>query len=239
MGHTHRRQGEGLTHHVMARGNNRQPIFDDDRDRRSFLGLVDRVRDNSSWRIHAWCLMTNHVHILLTTDRPTLSAGLRDILGLYTRRYNHFHERSGHLFGARFRSVLVESDEQFFATVRYVNRNPVRAGLVERPDHHPWSGYALRSVPRPPVILDEQTVLERLHPVSSIAVRRLHALVCGCVPPGRAGTSRPSVQSLVQALGSSRGADAAVRLGHSRREVAATLGLSVDGLRRLRERLMT
>ena len=81
MGRRHRAQNGGLTHHVMARGNNRRSIFSNDLDRLSFLGLVERTRQDRDWRIHAWCLMTNHVHLLLTTEHADLSAGLRDILG--------------------------------------------------------------------------------------------------------------------------------------------------------------
>lgn len=170
--------------------------------------------------------MTNHIHLLVTTDEPTLSDGLRDILGLYARRYNHFHDRTGHLFSARFRSVTVTTDEQFLTAVRYVNRNPVRAGMIEHPEHYPWSGYGLRMLPRPPVRVDEAEVLGRLHPLRDIAERQLHSLVHGEVAPARAGNHRPTVGTLAQAMGRDGAASAAVAAGYRHREVAATLGVS-------------
>ncbi len=228
MGRTPRPDGAGLTHHVMTRGNNRQPIFDGDLDRRSFLALVEETRERRDWRIHAWCLMTNHVHLLITTDRPTLSDGLRDILGTYARRHNHFHERTGHLFSGRFRSVPVTSDEQFLTVVRYVNRNPVGAGMVDRPEHYPWSGYGSRGSVHPPITIDEADLLRRFHPVRTIAERQMHALVQSEPWPTRAGRHQPAIGTLLQAMGPKRGVTAAVSAGHRRSEIAATLGRSVS-----------
>jgi len=221
----------------MARGNNRQAIFGNDLEARSFLGLVEDVRHHHGWTIHAWCLMPNHVHLLLTTEFPNLSQGVRDILGRYARRYNHFHERTGHLFSARFKSVTVVSDRQFLTTFRYVNRNPVRAGLASAPDLYPWTGFALRRSPRPPVALDEASVLEMLHPLPAIAEQQLRHLVHDETAPGRAEAAVPSIPILIQALGMDHGVAAALALGYRQRAIAAAIGLSESALsRRLRRR---
>lgn len=231
MGRPPRPQGEGLTYHVTARGNDRQPIFDDDRDRLSFLGLVEDTRQRRRWRVHAWCLMTNHFHLLLSTYQADISAGVRDVLGRYVRRYNHFHGRTGHLFGRRFHSVLVTTDEQFLMTVRYVNRNPVRAGLAPRPGHYAWSGYARRGMRHPLVTVEDADLLERLHPVRTIAERQLRELVDDDTPP-RIQAPTPAVATLIQALGPTAGTRAAVRQGYPRRDIATVRGISTRTLQR-------
>ncbi len=240
MGRAPRLPVDGLTYHVTARGNNRQPIFNTELDRTSFLALVEETRARRGWRIPAWCLMTNHIHLLITTETFDVSAGLRDILGRYARRYNHFHERTGHLFGHRFHSVPVTSDEQFFATVRYVNRNPVRASIVDDPAHYPWSSYAQRGTLRPPITVDETTILKRLHPVPSMAERQFHQLIRSDPAPGRAGSAAPELSTLVQLLGEAEGAQAAVNLGYGQREVATAIGITESCLsRRLNRTVIT
>jgi len=216
----------------MARGNDRQPIFTDERDRRSLLALIDDTRRHRKWRVHAWCLMTNHVHVLVTTPDPGLSDGLRDVLGLYTRRYNHFHGRTGHLFSARFRAVVVTSDRQFLTAFRYVNRNPVEAGLVSDPAAYPWTGYATRALPRPPIGVDEEVILQLLHPSRAMAERQLHHVVHAPTPPGRACERVPSLTVVLQALGPREGARAARTLGYRQREIATALGISESRLSR-------
>ncbi len=232
MGRAPRPQGEALTYHVMARGNNRRDIFQDALDRRSFLSLLEATRQRRNWRMHAWCLMTNHVHLLLTTEQADISAGIHDVLGHYARRYNHFHGTSGHLFGQRFRSVLVTSDEQFLTTVRYINRNPVEAGLADRPDRYPWSGYAMRHVAHPLLIVDDADLMERLHPLPAIAECQLRTLVHSGSAPLRVGSTMPTIATLVQAMGPKEGGPAALALGYEQREVAASVGLSRAGLQR-------
>ncbi len=236
MGRAPRPQGEDLTYHVTARGNNRSSIFEDERDRFTFLRLLEDTRRRRCWRVHAWCLMGNHIHVLVTTKGPDISAGVRDVLGGYARRYNSHHERSGHLFGRRFGSVLVTSDEQFLTTVRYINRNPVAAELVAASDDYPWSGYALRRSPRPPILLDEM-VLRMLHPVVSTADRLLCELVDGEQRPGGASAPQPAIITLVQVMGERAATRAAARLGYRRREIATVLGRSLRTVDRYLQRV--
>lgn len=239
MGRALRPLGEGMTYHVMSRGNNRQSIFADDLDRRSMLGLIDDARRHMSWHVHAWCLMTNHIHLLVTTDLPNLSAGLHGVIGRYARRYNRFHERTGHVFSGRFRSVVVVSEEQFLTTFRYINRNPVTAGLVATPDDYPWSGYATRSLPRPPIALDESPVLRLLHPLHAMAERQMHHLVHADTHPARAGAAVPTIGTILQVLGEDAGARAARALGHTQRDIAGALRISESTLsRRMRRSLL-
>ena len=125
--------------HVTARGVDRAPIVRDDDDRRLFLALLAGAVRRYPWTVDTFCLMDNHWHLVVGTLRPALSAGVQWLNGVYGRAFNDRHERSGHVFGERFRCRVIESESQLGRTRRYVLANPVRAGLVEHPEDWPWS----------------------------------------------------------------------------------------------------
>lgn len=226
MGRQPRPIGEGFTYHLMARGNNRRRIFADELDRRSFLGRVDAVARQRKWSVHAWCLMGNHFHLLLTTPMPDLSDGMRDLLGAYARRHNYFSERTGHLFSGRFRAVVVGSETQLLNTFRYICHNPSRAGLAHGYMDYPWTSYATRGMQVPPIRLDEHALLSVLHPNPTMAGRMLRDLVENPTTPSRAGSVRPALHTIIAVLGVGAGVAAAVGLGYTHAEVAEVIGLS-------------
>src|SRR6185369_14352378 len=121
---------EGALYHVTSRGNERSPIFRDDRDRTKFLEILGSIASVSRWAVHAYCLMGNHYHLLLETPRPNLSAGMQRINGRYTQWFNRRHRRAGHLLQGRFKAILVERDPHLLELCRYVVLNPVRAGMA-------------------------------------------------------------------------------------------------------------
>ena len=129
----------GALYHVTSRGNARAPIFLDDRDRRLLLHILRDVVARYRWVCHAYCLMTNHFHLLVETPEANLSRGMRQLNGLYTQRFNRAHERVGHILQGRFGAVLVERDAHLLELARYVVLNPVRAGLVAAAEAYPWS----------------------------------------------------------------------------------------------------
>jgi len=129
----------GGIYHVFARGNNRQPIFVDDRDRRIYLWILGDVASEFGWSRLGHCLMDNHIHLLIELSEPNLSEGMHRLQLRYTRRFNHRHGRTGHLFGGRYKSVRVTTDRQLAAVTTYVMANPVQAGLCERPENWPWT----------------------------------------------------------------------------------------------------
>ena len=129
----------GGIYHVFARGNNRQPIFVDDRDRRTYLLILGDVASEFGWRRLGHCLMDNHIHLLIELSEPNLSEGMHRLQLRYTRRFNHRHEKTGHLFGGRYKSVRVTTDRQLLAVTAYVLANPVEAGLCERSEDWPWT----------------------------------------------------------------------------------------------------
>jgi REP element-mobilizing transposase RayT len=131
----------GAVYHVTSRGNARQHIVADDRDRMQWLAVLAHVVDRYGWLCHAYCLMDNHYHLLVETPQPNLSLGMRQLNGRYTQAYNRRHHRVGHLLQGRFRSILVEKEAHLLELCRYVVLNPVRAKLIAHPRQWVWSSY--------------------------------------------------------------------------------------------------
>jgi putative transposase len=124
--------------HATARGAGQIPIFRDDADRRSFLGLLAWAAHDFRWTCHAFCLMTNHYHLVLDALREDMSSGFRRLNGLYAQSFNQRYGRWGHLFGERFWCKPLEEDE-LERTCSYVMHNPVRAGVCDDASEWPWS----------------------------------------------------------------------------------------------------
>jgi len=129
-------------YHVTSRGSERGAIVADDHDRERWLLGLQRAAEGHRWRIFAFALMNNHFHLFLQTPEPNLSAGMHDLNTAYVNYYNARHERAGHLLQGRFKAVLVEDEGHWTEMSRYVHLNPVRAGLVKRPEDWRWSSYA-------------------------------------------------------------------------------------------------
>ncbi|EXJ17000.1 hypothetical protein D779_1823 [Imhoffiella purpurea] len=128
-------------YHITSRGDRREPIYEDDDDREAFLRVLAEVVERFNWLCHAYCLMTNHYHLIIETVEGNLSKGMRQLNGVYTQTSNRRHGRVGHLFQGRFKGILVDKDAYLLELTRYVVLNPVRAGLVATPDAWPWSSY--------------------------------------------------------------------------------------------------
>lgn len=138
----------GAIYHVLNRGDRREPIFRDDADRERFLDTLGEACAKTGWQIHAWCLMGNHFHLVLETPQANLVAGMKWFLGTYTSRFNRRHKLSGHLFGGRYKSLLVDGRGNGYlrSVCDYVHLNPVRAKLLgaeQKLDAYAWSSYAL------------------------------------------------------------------------------------------------
>ena len=142
MGRTKRVEFPDAIHHVTSRGNARQTIFLDSHDSLAFLHQVARTIETFGWLCHGYCLMPNHYHLLLQTPSPNLAEGMRALNCAFAQRFNDRYLRTGHVFGGRYRSKLVERDEHVLEANRYIVRNPCRAELCEHPEHWLWSSYA-------------------------------------------------------------------------------------------------
>ena len=155
----------GGIYHVTSRGNEKQDIVRDDEDRLAFVELLARVALERQWIVHAWVLMTNHLHLVVTTPLANLSEGMHDILGTHASRFNVVHSRVGHLFQHRFDAKVVERETHLLELTRYVPLNPVRCGLVQTPAEWPWSSYRATAGFEPsPVWLDVTWILAQFHP---------------------------------------------------------------------------
>ena len=134
-------------YHATSRGNDRRPLFLDDIDRHRYLYHLEMVLRRHDLECVAWCLMTNHTHLLVRCCEPTVSVALRDLHAVYCRQFNRRHGFSGHVLGRRPYLVHVEDDPQLITTARYILMNPVTAGLCATPAEWPWSSFrALRGL---------------------------------------------------------------------------------------------
>ena len=123
----------------MLRGINRQQIFEDEEDRQKFLDTLENYRDLCGYTIYAYCLMGNHIHLLLKEGKEALPLVFKRIAGSYVYWYNWKYHRCGHLFQDRFKSEPVETDEYFLTVLRYIHQNPVKAGICKEAEQYPFS----------------------------------------------------------------------------------------------------
>ena len=128
-------------YHVTTRGNNREQVVWDDRDRAILLAAIDQAARRYGWIVLAYCLMTNHFHLVVQVPLGGLSEGMRLLNGGFARRMNARHGRVGHLFQNRFGATQIKRDSHLREACRYVVLNPVRAGLCKRPEEWRWSSY--------------------------------------------------------------------------------------------------
>lgn len=126
-------------YHIVARGNGKQILFEDDEDYERFLDTLKRYRDEEHFEIIAYCLMDNHFHLLLHADKG-LDRIMKKISGSYAFYFNEKYARSGHLFQDRYSSEPIDDDRYLLAVVRYIHNNPLKAGIASR-EEYPWSSW--------------------------------------------------------------------------------------------------
>jgi REP element-mobilizing transposase RayT len=232
----------GGIHHVTVRGNRRQAIFLEDRDRAFVLRELEDVCRVHDWTWLSYCLMTNHGHFVVETRRPTLGDGMRQLAGRHAQAFNRRHASDGHLFQGRYGSVLVRSDTHFAQLLRYVALNPVAAGLCAGPSDWRWSSHS--------ALLGD-------HPAASEARRRVEALLE--VWGGEAGTRysslfaadgrlarrfgaespwthRPPLDGLLASTDLDAGMRAAREEGYRLVEIAAATGMHISSVWRRTQR---
>src|SRR5947209_5183628 len=152
-----RLQYEGAIYHVMSRGDRREDIFRDDKDREQFLSTLGQACAKTDWQVHAWCLMRNHFHLVIETPKANLVDGMKWFLGTYTGRFNRRHKLFGHLFSGRYKSLFVDGSGSGYlkSVCDYVHLNPARAKRVnaDRPSRgfvwSSWPAYLRAPARRP------------------------------------------------------------------------------------------
>lgn len=131
----------GALYHITSRGDRREDIYEGDADRQAFLSVLASVCVQYNWVCHAYCLMSNHYHLLIETPDSNLAKGMRQLNGVYTQLHNRTHGRVGHVFQGRYKAILVEKDSYLLELARYIVLNPVRAGMVRSAKDWSWSSY--------------------------------------------------------------------------------------------------
>jgi REP element-mobilizing transposase RayT len=155
---------DGL-YHVTSRAIDGCHLYRDPHDRQAHLAALARVIGRFHWRCLAYCLMGTHYHLLIRTPIPNLARAMRELNGTYAQGFNARHDRNGHLFGGRYKAILVQDDSHAVQAAAYTFRNPVAAGLCEAAEHWRWSSYpATLGLARVPPFLDTQALLELLSP---------------------------------------------------------------------------
>jgi putative transposase len=132
---------EGAIYHVMARGNARQKIVRDDADRGRLIEGLEQTVSRCGWELVCYVVMGNHLHLLVKTPRPNLGVGMQSFLSGYAIWAGRRWRRQGHLFQGRYRAEMIEDESYYWTVSRYIHLNPVRAGLVPRPEQWEWSSY--------------------------------------------------------------------------------------------------
>jgi len=159
----------GGIYHVIARGNERRDVFRDDFDRRLYLARLAECRNRYGFGVLAYCLMPNHVHLAIERGLVPLSKIMLSLHFYYSQKFNVRHGRVGHLFQGRYKAFLVERERYLTTLVRYIHRNPVKAGIVDRPDAFAWSSDRWYRDGAGPDWIDVDLVLRRLAPTRSRA----------------------------------------------------------------------
>jgi putative transposase len=171
----------GIVLHVVQRGNNRSPVFVGDDDRLRFIDDLTDASRKHGIAVHAYVLMTNHVHLLVSPAHPEAMQRTMQTVGRrYVGRFNHVHSRTGTLWEGRYKAALVDADRYFFACMRYIELNPVRAGMVRVPEDYKWSSHRANALGAPNALLTPHECFAALGPVPELrrdAYRQMFA--CG------------------------------------------------------------
>jgi putative transposase len=167
----------GAVYHVIARGNEQRDVFRDDSDRELYLCRLARYQSQFRFRLYAYCLMTNHVHLALETGPVPLSRIVLALHGSYAQAFNQRHGRVGHLFQGRYKALLVQKTAYLLALVRYIHENPVKAGLVRQAGAYRWSSDRFYRGTSAPDWLDPRGLLELLGADPARAARRYRSFM--------------------------------------------------------------
>ncbi len=133
---------ENALYHIISRGNEGMTLFIQDQDRHAFMNVLERVVERYNWICHAYCLMGNHYHLVIETPDANLCRGMKYLNGVYSQKFNRRHSRFGHVLQGRYKSFLVQREEQFLENCRYIVLNPVRAKIVRTPSDLNGNGAA-------------------------------------------------------------------------------------------------
>jgi len=211
--------GDRLLYHVINRGNNRAPVFHDDGDYAAFLDALRDLKRTRPFEFYGYCLMPNHVHLLIRTLDVPISRLIQSLLITHTRRFHRCHRSSGHVWQGRFKSPVIQDDDHLLTVLRYIEANPLRARLVPRAGDYPWSSFAEHGRGKGAGLLDPVVAYDELAGNAAGRRRRWSAFVHKQPPEAELSALRRSVQTglpygtpaWVERLGRDLGLDLEVR----------------------------
>jgi len=145
---------KGLIYHVINRGNNRQNIFDKPGDFEAFLSSMRDLKERRAFELYGYCLMPNHIHLLIKPLETTISRMMQSLLVSHTQRYHRHYKSGGHVWQGRFKSPVIQGDGHLLRVLRYIEANPVKAGMVDRAGDYAWSSFAAHGLGEPNDLLD-------------------------------------------------------------------------------------
>ncbi|HET6630638.1 MAG TPA: transposase [Woeseiaceae bacterium] len=180
MSRPHRLHVPGAFYHVTLRGNHRQDIFFTERDRLLFLEILAETITRFGSRVHAYCLMTNHVHLIIQVGSVALGRVMQRVAGTYARRVQQRLDTTGHMFEKRYHPVLIDADRYLLAVVRYVHLNPVKAGLAANAADYRWSSHQTFVGARAEPWVTTEFLLGMFNVQADVAVSAYRRLVEGC-----------------------------------------------------------
>ncbi len=154
-----RKKSESGIYHIMVRGINRQNIFEDEEDKRRLLATIERYTNQQICEVYGYCLMDNHIHLLIKETGNSISTIIKKVSGSYVYWYNNKYERTGHLFQERYKSEVVENEGYLLSVLRYIHQNPLKAGIVKEIEDYKWSSY--NEYIDKPKIVNTEIVLHR------------------------------------------------------------------------------
>ena len=164
-----RKIGLSKIYHVITRGNEKKDIFLDDEDKNKFIQIVINKKRKNEYILYAYCLMSNHLHLLIKEQEDNISRAMRRINTAYAYYFNKKYNRVGHVFQDRFKSEPVEDDRYLMSLMRYIHNNPVKTKIVDKPGQYKWSSYSLY-LKEQKCIIDKEEILKFFSPDKSKAI---------------------------------------------------------------------
>lgn len=210
----------GVPLHIRHRGINRNPCFSSEADYQLYLGLMTELSPRFACSVHAYVLMTNHIHLLLTTDEPEgASLFMKNVAQRYSQHFNRTSHRCGPLWDGRFRSSLVDSEHYLLTCYRYIELNPVRAGMVSSAVDYPWSSFRTNAMGEPSHFLHPHSEYMRLGATTSEREAAYLGMLTAGLSTAEVAAIRAAINSNAALGDQSFVADVESRLGRIARPV--------------------
>jgi putative transposase len=159
---------DGLIYHVIDRGNNRQDVFHKQADFEAFLKALGDLKERKLFELYGYCLLNNHFHLLIRPLTTPISRIMQSLLVSHTQRYHKHHRSGGHVWQGRFKSPVIQNDEHLLTVLRYIEANPLRAGIVERAEDYRWSSYHAHAVGAINELVDPLVAFQELSPSAKV-----------------------------------------------------------------------